>query len=75
MVLKFSKNGRTVTIANHDRFCVAYAPTKKEMSQKVKQLVINIIEEERKREEKINCFAAFIEKGIEMERQRGGIYK
>ena len=54
MRLKFSKNGRLVTISTPSGVGVVYAPTKAEMRKKVIAMVILMIE--RERTEKWNLF-------------------
>ena len=47
MQLKFSKNGRLVTISTPSGVGIVYAPTKEETRKKVTAMVIHLIERER----------------------------
>ena len=46
MQLKFSKNGRLVTISTPSGVCIVYAPTKAETRRKVTAIVTHMIESE-----------------------------
>ena len=47
MRLKFTKNGRLVTISTPSGVGIVYAPTKEETQKKVAAMVTHIIERER----------------------------
>ena len=51
MRLKFSKNGRLVTISTPSGVGIVYAPTKAETRRKVTTMVTHMIERERSKNE------------------------